>query len=157
MLAMDSGSRGWSATGYVIPLRYGWPTPVSICTSCSGSPAIRIRRSRLATCILMCKPCWRLERHFRPVVRSWSEAAAAQRHRGREECLLNAHPTRSDGVDRLVGLARFELATLEPPDIGSVATNVPRRPISLEIRILDLDAFRWTKANGGQNVGQTHS
>ena len=32
------------------------------------------------------------------------------------------------------------------PDIGSVATNVPRRPSFLEIRILDLDAFRWTKA-----------
>jgi len=28
---------------------------------------------------------------------------------------------------------------------------------SLEIGILDLGEFRWTKANGGQNGGQTHS
>ncbi len=30
------------------------------------SQAIRIRRSRLATCIPMCKPCWTLEPRFQP-------------------------------------------------------------------------------------------
>jgi hypothetical protein len=33
----------------------------------------------------------------------------------------------------------------------------PDVQFSLEIRILDLGAFLWTKANGGQNGGQTHS
>jgi hypothetical protein len=28
---------------------------------------------------------------------------------------------------------------------------------SLKIRVLDLDVFRWTNPNGGQNGGQTHS
>ena len=41
----------------------------------------------------------------------WSGAAGARRHRGRQESRLNAGPTRSDGVHRFVGLARFELAT----------------------------------------------
>ena len=30
----------------------------------------------------------------------WSGAAIARRYRGRQECRLNAGPTRSDGVDR---------------------------------------------------------
>jgi hypothetical protein len=50
----------------------------SICTSCSGSPAIRIRQSRLATCIPMCKPCWTLELHFRRGGPSWSGAAVIE-------------------------------------------------------------------------------
>jgi hypothetical protein len=33
----------------------------------------------------------------------------------------------------------------------------PDVQFSLEIRILDLGAFRWTNPDGGQNGGQTHS
>ena len=51
---------------YGTPPSPGWPTLASICTSCSESPDIRIRQSRLATCIPMCRPCWRLVQRFRP-------------------------------------------------------------------------------------------
>jgi hypothetical protein len=43
------------------------------------------------------------------------------------------------------------------PDIGSVATNVPRRPIFLRDKDSGLRRMQWTKANRGQNGGQTQS
>ena len=48
---------------------------------------------------------------FGLVVCSWSGAADASASSRAVRMRLNATPTRSDGVDRLVGLARFELAT----------------------------------------------
>jgi len=45
-------------------------------------------------------------------------------------------------------------------DPQTSAAGPPTSPgvqFSLEIRILHLGAFRWTKPNGGQNGGQAHS
>jgi hypothetical protein len=43
------------------------------------------------------------------------------------------------------------------PDIGSVATNVPRRPIFLRDKDSGVRRISVDKANGGQDDGQTHS
>jgi hypothetical protein len=39
---------------------------------------------------------------------------------------------------------------LDPQTLAARPRTSPDVQFSLEIRILDLDAFRWTKANGGQ-------
>src|SRR5918993_1545472 len=49
--------------------------------------------------------------------------------------------------------ARLELMALDPQTSAAGPRTSPDVEFSLEIRILDLCAFRWTKANGGQ----THS
>jgi hypothetical protein len=56
-----------------------------------------------------------------------------------------------------VGLARFELATPRPPDIGGVSETVRGRPISLTDRVSDFGGFQRTNPNGGHKGGQTHS
>jgi hypothetical protein len=70
---------------------------------------------------------------------------------------VNAGPTRSDEVDRLVGLARFDSRPRDPQSSAACPQTSSDARFSLKIGISHLGVFRWTNPNGGQNGGQTHS
>jgi hypothetical protein len=91
-----------------------------------------------------------------PLVCFWSGPAVA-RYRGRQEFRLNTRPTTSVGMDRFSRVG--EIGTRDPltPDIGSVSTNVLRRPIFLRDKDFAHRCISVDKVNGGQNGGQTHS
>jgi len=54
-------------------------------------------------------------------------------------------------------MGQDHLWLLTPQTSAAWPRTSPDVQFSLEIRILDLGAFRWTKANRGQNGGQTDS
>jgi hypothetical protein len=55
-----------------------------------------------------------------------------------------------DKVERWSGWRDLNSRPLDPQTLAAWPRTSPDVQFSLEIRIRDLDAFLWTKANGGQ-------